>query len=221
MNVCPSQHSPGVPLPKPRVVHRLLLVPQPMSRSVCLLPAAQMDGTCAVSLGVWFWILQLPQKHFCSWNDAKFSLLKGVQKNETSYVAWCWHQSILPILNLLGLDLPLKIQITILKGLQSKMQLENMKCRISHMCPQRNWTEGLISVKDSFAKDQDLGTSATNLTNEHMPRSSPYPQAMSFWWDFLLFGSSPKNRACPKPTMDSPVACYSLWFPNHNSSAIP
>lgn len=57
------------------------------------------------------------------------------------------------------------------------MEMEGGKCRISRTRPQRNGTEGLISKKNSFAEDPDLGRSANNLTNEHRLRISPHPQA--------------------------------------------
>lgn len=49
-----------------------LLVSQLIPRYVCLLPKAQVDENPLESFGVWYWIPQLPQRHFCFWMAAKF-----------------------------------------------------------------------------------------------------------------------------------------------------
>ena len=45
------------------------LVPQPLLRSIGLFPDAKVNETPPASLGMWCWIPQLSQRHFCSWMD--------------------------------------------------------------------------------------------------------------------------------------------------------
>lgn len=78
---CPSQNSPGAHGPWPTgagASSQVLQAPLPVLRSVCLLPDVQRGPIALGSLGVWCWIPQLPQRHFCSWMDAEFLLLRSV-----------------------------------------------------------------------------------------------------------------------------------------------
>ena len=68
LGFCPSQHSLGFPncsLEGVKQVHRLLLFLQPILRTVCLSPEAQVSKTPTMSLGRWCWIPQFAQRNFC------------------------------------------------------------------------------------------------------------------------------------------------------------
>lgn len=51
---------------KLKLFHRLLLVPQLVLKSVCLLSDTPVGKTLSGSLGIWCWKPQLWQRHFCS-----------------------------------------------------------------------------------------------------------------------------------------------------------
>lgn len=72
---------------------QVLQAPLPILRSVCLLPGVQMALTALGSLGVWCWIPQRPQRHFCSRMDAKFLLLRWGTSKECLVLLWCWCHS--------------------------------------------------------------------------------------------------------------------------------
>lgn len=91
----------------------------------------------------------------------------------------------------------------------------------SHSCALRK-TE-LKNLGTDFLKMTDLQKIQTYLlTNEHLSRIPPYPQAneLTTW---TQAGLPPLCTPCPwiqLSSVDSPVSCYSMHFPNCNSSAI-
>lgn len=99
----------------------------------------------------------------------------------------------------------------------------------SHNVPseERNLrSKRLTSLKCLIYKRQRL-----ILANKHSPRIPPCPQAneLTAWalaelplFTFLVHEYSPLNPSPPAiPSIDSPVASYSMNFPNCNYSAIP
>lgn len=72
-----SQCSPDIPnhtQERTESVHRSVQGPQLGQRSVCLLSNTWVGETPG-SLGVWYWIPEYLQRHFCSWMDAEILLV--------------------------------------------------------------------------------------------------------------------------------------------------
>lgn len=51
-------------------------------------------------LGIWCWIPQLPQRHFCLWMDSEFLLFKGDTKMRMPYAAMMLTSPPLPNISL-------------------------------------------------------------------------------------------------------------------------
>ena len=65
ITICPGQHSPGFFPAAVKGVGAGSFVPRPVQKSVHLFPDAQVGKTASRSSGIWSWIPQVPQRHFC------------------------------------------------------------------------------------------------------------------------------------------------------------
>ena len=88
--------------------------------------------------------------------------------------------------------------------------------------PSEEWilsTERLISIKYLIQRRPKTYL----LSSKILPRLSPHPQARELTtWNLagcLPLQFLPINAAHPRPSKDSPAACYRMCFPNYNCSA--
>ena len=80
--------------------------------------------------------------------------------------------------------------------------------------------ERLISHKCMIYRKLNLIYWPMNIYQEFLPILKPM-NLTALILAGLLFAILPVNAAQPKPSMDSPVACYSMHFSDCSSSAIP
>ena len=88
--------------------------------------------------------------------------------------------------------------------------------------PSEEWnlsTERLISIKYLIQRRPKTYL----LSSKILPRLSPHPQTKELTtWNLagcLPLQFLPINAAHPRPSKDSPAACYRMCFPNYNCSA--
>lgn len=89
------------------------------------------------------------------------------------------------------------------------------------MCPQKNrtWEPGLFSHERPILQKTQTSILTVTIHQESLPIPKPMNLPLGLWPDISLH-SLPTHTACPKPSMDSLVACY-MCFLNCSFSAIP